>query len=93
MSPLRNQVQIKMNQTASLPLQRNEVVYNPYTKSYLPKRIKNRNTKTHTQLKFHTKSENPHSWIGDPIELPAKRQITRFWFHNCNGMTTANDHI
>ena len=93
MSPLRNQVQIKMNQTASLPLQRNEVVYNPYTKSYLPKGIKHKNIKTHTQLKFHTKSDNPNSWIGDPLEVPAKRQITRFWFHNCNGMTTAHDHI
>ena len=94
MSPYGNSVQFKtINTSASSFIPKQDVIYNPYTKTYIPKSNTSRKTKQIRQLQYAADDPNNYSWIGDPIQVPAPRQVTRFWYHNCNGMITANDRM
>ena len=89
--------EVRQSQSIPIPKQyvpkRTQVIFNPYKRTYVPRQLQQRTFTPKLQMKFQPQQLNPSDWIGDPVSSPAPKQITRFWFQNCNGLLPANDNL
>ena len=68
--------------------------YNPYNKTYV--RIKSKQKRTITQspstfLRYSSSQNSDDAWVGDNLSTKPNPKHTRFWTQNCQGMVTARD--